>query len=360
VRNKVRARSLALAAFTALSVLGPLCVFGHHKVTAATTSRYHALTKRTLGGEGFWDYLTLDAGARRLYISRWTHVMVVDADTYKIVGDIPEIQGVHGIAIAREFDRGFTSEDQANQVTIFDLKTLKKIGTAKTGKGPDGIIYDRASKRVFAFNGDDGTATAIDAGTGAVVGSIDLGGRPEFAAADGQGHVYNNLEDKNEVVQIDSKTLKVLNRWPLAPGDSPSAMAMDRRQRRLFIGCHNKMMVVIDADTGKVLATPPIGEGVDAARFDPATQLIFSSNGDGTLTVIHEDTPDNYTVVDDIQTQRGARTMELDPKTHRVYLVTADLGPQPTEPHTPPSMVPGSFRLLVFGQEAEVSGGQNQ
>jgi DNA-binding beta-propeller fold protein YncE len=323
-------------------------------VMAAGASGYHILTRLTLGGEGFWDYLTIDSDARRLYISRWTHVMVVDADSYKVVGDIPDIGGVHGIAIAREFGWGFISEGEANQVTIFDLKTLKKIGAVKTGQGPDGIIYDPASKRVFAFNGDSGTATAIDAGTGSVAGSIELGGDPEFAAADGQGHVYNNLEDKSEVVQIDSRTLKVLKRWPLAPGSSPSAMAMDRPHRRLFVGCRNKLMIVMDADTGKVVAHLPIGDGVDASRFDPKTQLIFGSNGDGTLTVIHEDSPDKYTVVDNIMTQRGARTMELDPRTHRLFSVTAKLGPQPAptaeDAHPLPPMTPGTFTLLVLGQ----------
>jgi DNA-binding beta-propeller fold protein YncE len=307
----------------------------------------------TLGGEGFWDYLAMDADARRLYITRWTHVMVVDADSYQVVGDIPRIEGVHGIAIAREFGRGFISEDEANRVTIFDLKTLRKLGSAKTGQNPDAVIYDPASKRVFAFSGHDGTATAIDAATGSVVGSIDLGGSPEFAVADGQGHIYNNLEDRNEVVEIDSKTLKILNRWPLAPGGNPSAIAIDLGHRRLFVGCHNRMMVVMDADTGKVVATPAIGEGVDAARFDPSNQLLFSSNGDGTLTVIHEDSPDKYSVIDNVQTERGARTMELDKKTHRIYTVTADLGPQPKEPHQPPSMAPGTFRLLVLGQGAD-------
>jgi DNA-binding beta-propeller fold protein YncE len=349
VTNKWHAQLLAVGTLTVLALLSKPAPL---EVMAAAAPAYHRLIKLTLGGEGFWDYLTIDAEARRLYISRWTHVMVVDADTYKIVGDIPGIQGVHGIAIVPEFGRGFISEDQANRVAIFDLKTLKTMGSAETGQNPDGIIYDPVSKRVFAFN-HDGTATAIDAATGTVVGSTDLGGSPEFAAADGRGHVYNNLEDKSEVVQMDAKTLKILNRWPLAPGESPSAMAIDLRHRRLFIGCHNKMMVVMDADTGKVVATPAIGEGVDAARFDPSSQLVLTSNGEGTLTVIHEDSPDAYAVVDNVQTERGARTMELDKKTHRIYTVTADLGPEPTEPHQPPSMTPGSFRLLVVGREAK-------
>jgi DNA-binding beta-propeller fold protein YncE len=354
VKTDWNARFRALPILVALAILALLWAPARRgAMAAATASGYHPLAKVTLGGEGFWDYLEMDAGARRLYISRWTHVMVVDADSYQVVGDISSIEGVHGIAIAREFGRGFISEDEANRVTIFDLKTLKKIGSAKTGKNPDAIIYDPDAKRVFAFSGHDGTATAIDAATGSVAGTVDLGGSPEFAAADRQGHLYNNLEDKNEVVEIDSKTLKILNRWPLAPGESPSAMAIDLMHRRLFIGCHNKMMIVMNADTGKVVATPAIGEGVDAARFDPSNQLLFSSNGDGTLTVIHEDSPDKYSVIDNVKTERGARTMELDEKTHRIYTVTADLGPQPTEPHEPPSMVPGTFRLLVFGKGAD-------
>jgi DNA-binding beta-propeller fold protein YncE len=321
---------------------------------AAPSGSYHVMKKVPLGGEGFWDYLGIDPDGRHLFISHSTHVMVVDADSYQVVGDIPDTQGVHGIAVAAEFGRGFVSDGGTAQVTIFDLKTLKTIGTAKTGEGPDGIIYDPGSKRVFTFNGRAGTATAIDAKSGDVAGTIDLGGRPEFAAADGQGHVYNNLEDKSVELEIDSKNLKVLNRWPLAPCDSPSGVAIDAEHRRLFIGCHNKMMAIMDADSGKVVTTVPIGEGVDANRFDPGTQLAFSSNGDGTLTVVHEDSPDKFTVVDNVQTQRGARTMEVDPKTHNVFSVTAEFGPMPTDvkpgERRRPPMIPGSFTLLVLSQ----------
>jgi DNA-binding beta-propeller fold protein YncE len=320
----------------------------------AAPPSYHLIKKVKLGGEGFWDYLSIDSAARRLYISRGTHVMVLDADTYEVVGDIPNTPGVHGIAIATEFGKGFISDGQANQVTIFDLKTSKETSTAKTGEGPDCIIYDPASKRAFTFNGHGKTSTAIDADSGSVAGTIDLGGGPEFAAADGQGHIYNNLEDQSIVLQIDSKNLKVLNRWPLAPCESPSGIAMDTEHRRLFVGCHNKMMAIMDADSGKVITTVLIGQGVDANRFDPGTQLAFSSNGDGTLTVVHEDSPEKYTVVDNVQTQRGARTMEVDPKTHNLFLVTAEFGPVPAEApagqHRRPPVIPGSFTLLVFGQ----------
>jgi DNA-binding beta-propeller fold protein YncE len=321
---------------------------------AAADGDYHLLKKVVLGGEGFWDYLICDSDARRVYISRGTHVMVVDADTYAVVGDIPGTDGVHGIALAPEFGRGFTSNGRSNTVTIFDLKTLKVLGTAPTGEGPDAIVYDPASKRVFTLNGHAGTATAIDAASGKPVGTVTLGGKPEFAAADGQGHVYNNLEDKSEIVQIDSQKLTVTATWPLAPGDSPSGLAMDREHRRLFAGCHNQMMAILDADSGKVVATPAIGQGVDANAFDPGTQFAFSSNGDGTLTIVHEDSPEKFTPVASVTTQRGARTMALDVKTHNVFLVTAEFGPAPAatadHPHPRPQAVPGSFTLLVFGQ----------
>jgi len=320
----------------------------------APDGNYHLLKKVVLGGEGFWDYLLCDSAARRVYISRGTHVMVIDADTYAVVGDIPGTDGVHGIALAPELGRGFTSNGRANTVTIFDLKTLKILGTAPTGEGPDAIVYDPASQRVFTFNGHGGSATAIDAASGTPAGTITLEGKPEFAAADGRGHIYNNLEDKSELLQIDSQKLTVTARWPQAPGESPSGLAIDREHRRLFAGCHNKMMVVVDADSGKVLATPAIGQGVDANAFDPGTQLAFSSNGDGTLTVVHEDSPEKFTPVANVPTQRGARTMALDLKTHNIFLVTAEFGPGPAptpeHPHPRPSVVPGSFTLLVFGE----------
>lgn len=318
-------------------------------IFAATAGDYHLLASPILGGEGFWDYLAIDTQARRLYISRWSHVMVVDADTYHVVGDIPGIQGVHGIAIAPEFGRGFITEDEANRITIFDLQTLKKTGNAKTGRSPDGIIYDSNSKRVFVFSGD-GKVTAVNAATGTVAGSAELGGSPEFAASDGRGHIYNNLEDKSEVVELDARTLRILNRWSLSPGESPSGMAIDAVHHRLFVGCRNQKLVVMNSDTGEVVTTVPIGHGVDANRFDPDSKMVFSSNGEGTLTVVHEDSENAYSVIASVPTKRGARTMELDPRTHRVYLVTAQLGPQPAQPHTPPAMVPGTFELLVFGQ----------
>ena len=315
---------------------------------------YHLLKKVVLGGEGFWDYLTVDSVGRRVYISHGTKVVVVDADMYETVGEIPDTQGVHGIAIANDVGRGFTSNGRSNNVTIFDLKTLKVLGQVATGSNPDAIIYDPASHRVFTFNGRSADSTAIDAASGAVVGTIPLGGKPEFAAADGRGTVFVNIEDLSRVAVIDSKALSVKAKWPLAPCEEPSGMAMDIEHRRLFIGCHNKIMAVVDADSGKIVATPAIGKGVDANKFDPGTGLAFSSNGDGTLTVVHEDSPSKYTVIENVSTQRGARTMAIDEKTHNVFLVTAEFGapPAPTadRPHPRPSIVPGSFTLLVYGK----------
>lgn len=340
--------------FRGLYLLSSMMLFCNLAGAAPASSGYHLLKKVVLGGEGFWDYMTVDSAHRHLFISRGTHVMVLNADTYAMVGDIPDTQGVHGIALASDVGRGYTSNGGANTATFFDLKTLKVLGTVPTGQGPDGIIYDPASHRVFTMNGRGDSTTAIDAATGTAVGTVPLGGRPEFAAPDGKGHVYVNLEDKSKVVALDSKTLKILNTWPMAPGESPSGMAIDSMHRRFFSGCHNKMMTVMDADSGKVITTVPIGQGVDANAFDPKTRFVFSSNGDGTLTVVHEDSPDKFTVVENVQTQRGARTMALDAKTHRVYLVTAEFGPAPaptaTQRRTRPSLVPNSFTLLVFGR----------
>ena len=318
-------------------------------------SGYHLIKTIKVGGEGFWDYLEFDSSTRRLFISRGTKVMVLDVDSEKIVGEIPDTPGVHGIALAPDLGRGFTSNGMAGTVTIFDLKTLQVLGTAQAGKNPDAIVYDPATKRVFTMNGRSGDSTAIDGATGNVAGTIALGGRPEFAAADGAGHVFVNLEDKSQIQEIDSKTLAVLATWPLAPAESPSGLSIDREHHRLFSGCHNQMMAIVDSDSGKVLATPPIGIGVDATRFDPGTGFAFASNGGagGTLTIIHEDSPDNFSVVENVTTQMGARTMALDPKTHQVFLVTATFAPAaptPDNPHPRPGMVPDSFVVLVFGR----------
>lgn len=321
---------------------------------ASSTSGYHLLKTIPVPGDGGWDYLTVDEGARRLYVSHGTQVDVLDVDSGAIVGKISDTPGVHGIAVAPGLGRGFVSNGRASTVTIFDLKTLQKSGEVQTGKNPDAILYDPATRRVFAFNGGSHSATVIEAADGKVAGTIELGGGPEFAVSDGAGHVFVNLEDKSAVLELDARKLAVQERWPLAPCEEPSSMAMDRRTRRLFIGCRNRLMAVVNADSGRVVGTFPIGERVDAAAFDPATRLIFNSNGDGTLTVIHEDSADKYSVLDNVKTQNGAKTMALDPKTHRLFLSTADYGPPPApspeQPRPRRPIVPGTFRVLVVGK----------
>ena len=284
----------------------------------------HVIKSAKLGGEGGWDYLKIDPDSRRLFISRATHVLVIDADSLKPVGDIPDTQGVHGIALAPELGRGFTSNGREGTVTIFDLKTLEVVSKVKdVGENPDAILYDSGSKRVFTFNGRSHDATAIDPKAGAVIGKIALEGKPEFAVSTGAGEVFVNIEDKSEIAALDPKQLKVKSRWSLAPCEGPSGLAMDVQNRRLFAGCGNKMMAVVNADTGKVITTLPIGQGVDANRFDPDTHLAFASCGDGSLTVVREESADKFSVAETVPTERGARTMALDRKTHQVFLVTA-------------------------------------
>ena len=294
--------------------------------SAQTAGGYHVTKKIPIAGEGSWDYLTVDESARRLYVSHGTQVEVLDVDSGAIVGKIANTLGVHGIAIAPDLGRGFVSNGQSSTVTIFDLKTLKTIADVPTGKKPDAIIYDPATSRVFAFNGGSNSATAIQAADGKVAGTVDLGGGPEFAVADGSGYVYDNLEDESLVLKINSRSLKVEQRWPTAPCASPSSMAMDRPNRRLFIGCRSKVMAVMNADTGQVITTLPIGDHVDATAFDPDSRLIFNSNGEGTITVIHQDSPDKYSVVENVKTLPRAKTMTLDPKTHQLFLSTAEAG----------------------------------
>ena len=331
-----------------------LISFGVVPTKAKGPSGYHVIKKVVLGGEGGWDYLTTDSEARRVYVSRGTHVMVVDADTGAVVGDIPNTNGVHGIAIAPGLGKGFTSNGRDGTVTIFDLKSLKVLGSAQAGQNPDAIIFDPASKRVFAFNGSSKDATAIDAKTGTVAGTIPLGGKPEFAVADEKGHVFVNIEDKSEIIQFDSAKLTVENHWAIAPGEEPSGLAIDLKHRRLFSVCSNKLMVVVNADNGKVVTTLPIGSGTDAAGFDPGTGFAFSSNGEGTLTVVHEDSPDKFSAVENVPTQARARTMTLDTKTHQVYLVTAEFGTAPAattqQPRPRSPVLPGSFTLLIMSR----------
>jgi YVTN family beta-propeller protein len=321
---------------------------------AAAGPGYHIIATYKLGGDGGWDYLTLDAAARRLYISRATHVMVVDADSGKSVGDIADTPGVHGIALAPELGRGFVSNGREGTVSIFDPKTLATSSKVKVGDNPDAILYDSATRRVFAFNGRSQDATALDAAKGTVLGTIKLGGKPEFAASDGKGEIFVNIEDKSELLAIDPNKLEVKTRWPLAPCTEPSGLGLDRKNRRLFVGCDNKMMAVVNADNGKVITTLPIGEGVDATWFDDETDLAFASCGEGVLTVVREESPDKFSVAENVPTQQGARTMALDSKTHNVWVVTAKFGPPPAatpdNPHPRRSIVPDTFVALVIGK----------
>jgi len=316
----------------------------------AAAPGYHVIHRINAGGEGGWDYVTVDPEGNRLFLSRGTHAMVIDLGRDSVVGDIPNTAGIHGVALAPELNRGFTSNGRDSSVTIFDYKTLATIAVVKIpASNPDAILYDPGTKRVFTFNGGTSNATAIDATKGTVLGTVDLGGKPEAGVSDG-GKVYVNIEDKSEIAVFDPKTLVVEARWPLAPCEEPSGLAIDAVHHRLFAGCSNKTMAIVDMRTGKVVASPAVGAGVDAAGFDPATQLAFTSNGEGSITVVHEDTPDKYTVVETAPTQRGARTMAVNPKTHRLYTVTAEFGPTPAptadRPRPRPPMIPGTFVVL--------------
>lgn len=300
---------------------------------ATSRSGYHEVKQTNLPGAGGWDYLIVDADARRVYISHANQVEVLDADTQKFIGSIPNTQGAHGIALAPDLGRGFISAGKADSVIVFDLKTLKGTSQVKTGKKPDAIIFDPATNRVFAMNGGSDSTTAINAADGSIAGTIDLGGGPEFSVADGKGNVWVNLEDKSELAEIDSKSMKLANRWPLAPCESPSSMAFDARDRRIFIGCRNHLMAVVNADTGKVIGSYPIGDHVDASAFDPETNLVFNSLGEGSIAVFHQDSPDAYTFMENIPTVQGAKTMALDPKTHRIFV---------------PALRSGQFTILAF------------
>ncbi len=324
--------------------------------TLLAAGSYRLLKTIPIPGEGGWDYLIADSDNRRLYVSHGTEVDVLNLDTDAMVGKIPNTNGVHGIALADDLGRGFISDGRDNQVTIFDLKTLATVSTVKAGTNPDGILYDPFSKRVFAFNGRSKDMTAIDAATGNVAGTTALGGKPEFPATDGSGNVYVNIEDTSELVRFDPKTLQIKNRWPLGPQcDSPSGLAIDPANRRLFPVCENKVMAIVDADSGKVITTVPTGAGTDAAAFDPGTKLVFAPNGrDATLTVIQQQSADQYSVLENAKTQVGARTMALDLRTHKIYLSDAQFGPAPAatadNPRPRPKMVPGTFKLLVMSQ----------
>ena len=342
-------------------IAGITLVFGLTSISAISSrvsprssgaSGYHVAKTIPIGGDGPWDYCIVDSAARRVYISQFTHVVVLNADTGAIVGDIPDTQGVHGVALAPGLGLGFTSNGHANTVMVFDLKSLKTIRTVATGgENPDAIFYDAASKRVFAFNGKSKNATAIEAEGGKVAGMVEVGGKPEFAAGDGGGHVFVNIEDKSELVKIDALKLVVLHRWPLAHCKEPSGLAMDKKNRRLFAVCDNNIMAVVNADSGKVVATPAIGDDPDAAGFDPEAQFAFSSNGgSGNLTVIHEDSPDRYSLVENVPTKKYARTMAFDFSTQNIFLPIADFEAITPAGAKRPAIKRGSFGVLLVSK----------
>ena len=337
-----------------------LILLGTFSLAMAAVPGYHLLKKYSFGPaeastREYFDYITVDSAARRVYLSHGTEIKVIDADSGALIANITGLKQDHGVAVASEFGKGFISDGGQGKVIIFDLQTFKVTGEAKADKDADSIIYEPTSKRVFAMNGDPHSSTVIDAKTGSVVGTIDLGGGPEFAVADGNGTVYVNLEDKNELVAIDSSSLKIKSRWPLAPAGTPTALAMDVQHHRLFsAGRDPQMLVVLDSDSGKVLQSFPISSGADAAAYDPETGLVFVSTREGMVHVFHEDSPDKFSVAETIKTEYGAKTMGLDTKTHNLFLDTADFAaaPAPTadRPHPQRPAIQGTFHVLVYAR----------
>ncbi len=352
--SKLASMAIILAGFFVAVALSMSSAAHAAHADDAGAPGYHLIKTIPIPGDNFWDYLKFQPSTRRLFITHGDEVQVLNVNSGKIVATMGGMEGIHGVVLAPEFNRGFVTDGRAAKVWIFNLKTLKVIGSAPADKDADGDVYDPASKRVFTFNGASHTSTVIDAKTGKVVGHIELGGDPEFPVADGRGHVYDNIESTSEIIEIDSHTMKITHRWPLAPGEHPSGLAIDAKHHILFSGCRNQKMVIMDADNGKILATEPIGVGVDATRFDPGTDYAFASNGfTPSLTVVHEDSPTSFHVVEDVKTELGARTMALDPRTHDVYLVTADIQRiEHPAPHTRPfRMVPGTFRVLIYAMK---------
>jgi YVTN family beta-propeller protein len=313
---------------------------------------YHFIKEIPVSGEGAWDYCSVDSAGQRLYVSHGSEVVVIDLAKDQVAGVITNTPGVHGLAPALELGRGFVSCGRENKAAIVDLKTLQILSKVDTGQNPDGMLYEPGQQEAYMFNGRSQSATVIDAKTGKVVATIPLDGKPEFAQSDSQaGRVYDNLEDKNEVAVIDTKTHTVVTNWPIAPGEEASGLAIDLKNHRLFLGCGgNRTMVMMDSTGGKVIAAVPTGQGVDANAFDPETGFAFASCGDGTVTIAHEDTPDKLTVVQTLETQRGSRTMTLNPKTHKIYLAAAKFE-APAEGQRRGKTVPGSFKILVYGME---------
>lgn len=340
-------RALPIAAALAIAAAGPLAA----KSASGVASQ--PLTRWSVGGRGGWDYLAFDATAHRLFVTRSDHVLVLDAGTGKALGEVRPTEGVHGVALAPDLNRGYASNGKGNSVTVFDLKTLATLKTIPIeGRNPDAIVFDAPTAHVFTFNGHSKDATVIDAKTDAVIATIALSGKPEFAVSDGAGHVYVNIEDRSELSEIDTHTNKVVATWPLTGCEEPSGLALDGAHHRLFSACQNRQLVVTDATSGRQVANVAIGHGPDAAGFDAQTQQVFSSNGeDGTLTVIHEDTPDRYTVRATLPTQRSARTLAIDAASHRVFLAAAQFEAAPAQvagqPRALAAMKPDSFAILI-------------
>jgi len=322
---------------------------------AVQAQQYTISGRIPLEGEGGWDYLFADSANGKLYVSHGTEVDVVDLASEKATGKITGMKRIHGIAVANDLNRGYISDGGDDAVVIFDLKSHAVLQKVPAGKNPDGILFDPYSKRVFVFNGRSNDVTAIDAASGKVAGTIALGGKPEFPVSDGKGNVYANIEDKSEIVRIDPQALKVKKTWSLSPCEEPSGLAIDLEARRLFSVCSNNKMAVVNADSGQMITTVAIGNGPDAAAYDPGSKLIFSSNGEGTLTIVKQDSPDKYTVLATVPTERSARTMTLDTKTRKIYLSAAQLGATPEatadNPHPRPKVVPGSFHVLVVSPQ---------
>lgn len=336
-------------------ILMPFALLLLAAAPAASPAGYTVTRRAVLGGDGGWDYITVDAAARRVYVARSTRVLVLDADTLKLVGEIPDTPGVHGVAIASDVGRGFTSNGRDNSATAFELGSLKTLAKIPTGANPDALLYDAPTRRVFVFNGASGDITVIDAAAGTVAATIPVGGKLEAGVSDGAGHVYVNVEDKGQVAAVDARRMAVTARWPLADCTEPTGLALDAAHRRLFSVCDNGHMAVLDADTGRQVATVPIGAGPDGVVFDAERQLAFSSNGrDGTLTVVRTLAPDRFEVVETVPTQPSARTIALDAKTHTLLLPAAQFGPRPaataSQPRPRPPVLPGSFTVLAVGR----------
>jgi DNA-binding beta-propeller fold protein YncE len=347
MRHRARRYSACLCAVACAATVGAA------PSAAVTDGAHYRLAQQVpLPGDEGWDYLAFAPESHRLFISHGTRVLVVDAARLRVVGEVGNTPGVHGIALAPDLGRGFISAGSAGTIVVFDLKTLARLQEIRaSGENPDAILYHRGARRVFTFNGRGRNVTAVEAASGEVAGTIALDARPEFAASDGAGPVYVNLVDKNSIAVIDPRDLKVMSVWPLTGCEGPSGLALDAAARRLFAVCGNKVMTVVDAVSGRVLGSAPIGAGVDAAAFDAAARLAFASCGEGVLTAVRVNPDGAPEVARSVPTQRGARTMALDPRTHRIFLVTADFGPPPAptaeQPHPRPPLLPGSFRLLV-------------